>query len=150
VSLLLAGCEDEGGSVADSRCASGERWSGGDAESPLMHPGRDCVACHARGEGPRYVVSGTVYDALDEPDECFGVADVAVQLIGADGKTVELHSNDAGNFAHGKLDLALPYTTRLVYEGRERRMTTPQTELDCASCHGATGKNGAPGRILVP
>lgn len=149
VSLLLAACDEEGGSVADAQCSTGERWSGGGG-SPLMHPGRDCVACHAGNEGPNYVVAGTVYDALDERDDCFGVADVLVQLIGADGKKVELHSNDAGSFAHGKVDLALPYTVRLEYEGRERVMTTPQTNLDCASCHQATGKNGAPGRILVP
>lgn len=148
--FVLAACDEGGGSVADARCASGERWSGGNAGSPLMHPGRDCIGCHSDGEGPRFSVAGTVFDRVDEPDECFGTADVRVELIGADGRTVVMHSNDAGNFDHGRVDLAMPYTARLVYEGRERLMTTPQTELNCASCHAATGLNGAPGRILAP
>ncbi|MFO0633067.1 MAG: hypothetical protein U0168_09480 [Nannocystaceae bacterium] len=151
IASMTAGlaCDTGDGGVADRSCASGERWGGGNQGSVLMNPGRDCIGCH-RGEGPRFAVAGTVYDAADEADGCFGVADVAVHLVGADGKTVTLTSNDAGNFMRSSLDLAMPYTVRLEYEGRERVMTTPQTELDCASCHTAQGRNGAPGRVLAP
>lgn len=29
-------------------CTSGRTWTGGNSESPLMHPGLACIACHAR------------------------------------------------------------------------------------------------------
>ena len=37
------------------------KWTVGDRESPEMHPGRSCIDCHAKGEGPRFLVAGTVY-----------------------------------------------------------------------------------------
>ena len=115
-----------------------------------MHPGRDCIECHDRGEGPSYALAGTVYELPAEADDCFGVADVIIELKGADGATVQVTSNDAGNFTARHLEIEAPYTARLLYEGRERVMTTPQTDFDCASCHTATGNNNAPGRILAP
>jgi len=149
--LLFAACDSSNTTSADDQCASGERWTGGNRESPFMHPGRDCVSCHTQaGEGPRYAIAGTVFDLPHEADDCFGVADVIVQITGADGAVVELTSNDAGNFFLGKGAVATPYTAKLIYEGRERPMTTPQTDFNCASCHTATGTNAAPGRVLAP
>lgn len=151
------GGEEEGegegggsGGTPDMACASGARWASGDAESPLMHPGVDCIACHQdRGEAEEVRLAGTVYASLMEPDDCFGVAGVTVELTGADGVVVRMTTNDAGNFTRGQ-SVATPYTAKLIYDGRERVMTTPQTELSCNSCHGAVGLNAAPGRILVP
>ena len=145
--------EDEGGGsggTPDMACASGSRWDRGDAESPLMHPGVDCIACHEdRGEAEEVRLAGTVYATLMEADDCFGVAGVTVELTGADGVVTRMTTNAAGNFTR-EHSVATPYTAKLIYEGRERVMTTPQTVLSCNSCHGAVGINAAPGRILVP
>lgn len=170
--LALAGCDNvggeaeeggedgeggeggEGGSAGstamDTTCSTGERWTGGDRESPMMHPGRDCVACHSqRGEATSLNLAGTVFDVQNEKDDCFGVADVTIEITGADGQVTSLTSNDAGNFSR-HVQVAMPYTAKLVYEGRERVMATPQSSLSCNSCHGAVGTNNAPGRILAP
>jgi len=145
--------EDEGGGSAgapDPQCASGTRWDRGDAESASMHPGVDCIACHRdRGEAEEYRLAGTVYAALAEPDDCFGVAGVTVELTGADGVVVRMTTNAAGNFVREHA-VATPYTAKVLLDGRERAMATPQTELSCNSCHAEVGRDNAPGRILAP
>jgi hypothetical protein len=147
-----SGEEEGGGSggTPDMSCVSGLRWASGDAESPLMHPGTDCIACHQqRGEAEEVRLAGTVYTEYTEADDCYGVAGVTIVLTGADGVVVQMTTNDAGNFMREQT-IATPYTAKIVYEGRERAMATPQTVFSCNSCHGAVGVNAAPGRIIAP
>lgn len=146
------GGEEGGGvSVTDETCASGLRWASGDAESPRMHPGMDCLGCHQeRGEAEEYTIGGTVYGALTEPDDCFGLADVSVEITGADGAVLRMTTTESGNFTHEHASVALPYTAKVLLDGRELAMTTPQSILSCNVCHAQTGVNMAPGRILAP
>jgi len=151
----VVGCteneDDEGGAVADARCASGLRWAGGDSESPLMHPGADCIGCHASGEGPRFVVAGTVQATFDEPTDCYGVAGVTVAISDAAGETRSVLTNEAGNFfIEARAALVMPIQARITFDGRERLMTAAQLTGACATCHTSSGANGAPGRIVVP
>jgi len=156
-SSFLAACgeggegdEGEGGVVSSSLCLSGKQWAGGDEESPLMHPGLDCITCHANEhEGPSYVAAGTVYGAYDEPDDCLGVAGVLVEIFDGDGAAFTTTTNDAGNFWIQQ-PIAPPITARVTYEGQSLEMTTQQPLTNCASCHTATGANQAAGRIVVP
>jgi hypothetical protein len=145
----VASGEPQGGSA----CTSGEYWTGGDRESPLMHPGGECVSCHvSRHEGPRYSVAGTLYASMADPDDCYGVDpsySAQVLITDADGNEFTLTVNSAGNFVL-RDDLALPYTAKVLYNGSEHVMVTPQTEGDCNSCHTSSGANGAPGRIQLP
>ncbi len=137
--------------VAVANSPSGLKWIGGDRESPFMHPGMDCIACHAQGEGPRLKVAGTVYSKLDEPDDYLGVEAVTVQLTDKTGKSVSLVSNKAGNFFSGRgFSLTAPYTVKLIRGKAESGMGMPAPSGDCASCHTAKGASGAPGRILAP
>lgn len=146
----------EGGRVAEvsvDECASGRKWVGGNEESSLMRPGGDCIGCHTReGEGPRFLVAGTVYETMDAANDCFGVADATVEVTDADGEVWSLSTNEAGNFWIGQSDgpLAMPYTAKVVLDGMELAMVTPQSEGSCASCHTDTGLNGAAGRIFTP
>jgi hypothetical protein len=145
--------DDDGNDLTapDDMCMSGTAWVGGESESTRMHPGGDCLGCHAsRGEADEVVLGGTVFAGLNEPDDCFGVPGVVLQLTDADGTVHEVTSNSAGNFVLEETAIAKPFTAKLLYEGRERMMATPQTELSCNSCHTETGANGAPGRILAP
>ncbi len=160
VALLLGACgedEDEGGKFVDvptSVCATGKQWQSGNAESPRMHPGMACTACHAAsGEGPIYGIAGTVFPELDEPDDCAGVEGVTVRITDSLGAVRETTSNTAGNFYMSSATvnaLAPPFTVTLLFEGRERAMLAAQNPGDCALCHTAVGANGAPGRILTP
>lgn len=154
--MAVAACsgEEEGGgssaAVDAGECASGRKWTGGNAESPLMHPGYDCIGCHtSMGEGPRFTVAGTVFADLNDGDDCFGVAGATVVVTGSDGNAVEMTTNEAGNFFTTQ-PVATPFTAKVVYQGKERAMLSQQTNGACATCHTATGANGAPGRILLP
>jgi hypothetical protein len=146
--------DDPQGAVVDvGVCLSGLQWQGGNEESPLMRPGGDCIACHkAEDEGPTFAIAGTVFEALDEADDCFGVGGVTVELTGSDGQVVTLSTNDAGNFflKANKFTLTMPYTARVLVGDKERIMATPQNDGNCASCHQTVGAEGAPGRIIAP
>ena len=148
VALASAGCGETTKSVATSECSSGTRWIGDDAESPEMHPGMDCIGCHAaKGEGPRFTIAGTVYGGPNAGDDCFGLGGITVRLVGADGVATELATNGAGNFFTGRAVKA-PYTAELVRAGSVvAKMQTPQSSGACNACHRA---EGTPGRILAP
>lgn len=137
-----------------STCSSNQTWSGGGEEGGglTMAPGQACISCHSRGDGPRYNFAGTVYPTAHEPDNCLGVSgssSVQVVITGADGATLTLPVNRAGNFAI-RSRVATPYTAKVVSNGKERQMATPQTNGDCNSCHTETGSNNAPGRVMTP
>jgi cytochrome c553 len=133
-------------------CTSGTYWTRGNRGSSSMHPGSACVSCHSQGEdGPRGI-AGTVYPTAHEPDDCNGTpgsTGVSVVITGADGAVTTLKVNSAGNFYSNRA-VALPYRAKVVSGTKTREMTTPQTELDCNSCHTAGGASGAPGRIIAP
>jgi mono/diheme cytochrome c family protein len=149
------------------QCSSGRVWSGGNDESPEMRPGGGCVGCHA-AEAPekRFFAAGTVYATAHEPDDCDG-ADTGgrarVELTDATGRVFVIVPNAAGNFfleptsredlqpGGARADaLVLPYTARVVLDGRERSMLAAQTSGDCNACHTLEGASGAPGRIVLP
>jgi hypothetical protein len=161
--LLTSACAAEGDADDDvgddgaptEECLSGIEWVGGNTESPLMHPGLDCLGCHGDlGVEDEVVLGGTVFDAFTERDDCFGVPDVTVQITDSTNTVFELTSNASGNFFLEIEDEASsivpPYSAKLLFEGRERSMLTMQTVLSCNSCHTQAGLNGAPGRILAP
>jgi hypothetical protein len=46
--------------------------------------------------------------------------------------------------------LQTPYTAKVIVDGLERAMVTPQVSGDCNACHTEAGANGAPGRVRTP
>ncbi len=147
--------EKEGDLVADvstNECSTGLKWVGGNEESHLMRPGADCIGCHtAEGEGPKFLVAGTIFDRLDEPDDCFGVSDVTVEIRDAEGNRWERTTNNAGNFWVDDSDgpLALPLTATVIADGVERAMLSEVASGACATCHTQGGANQAAGRIVI-
>lgn len=145
-------------------CTSDRYWTHGDDESPKMHPGRACIACHSgsseeeaeEDEGPQFWLAGTVYPTAHEPDECNGIdgsrTGTKIEIVDADGKVLILSVNAAGNFYYEKEagPLTLPYVAKVLHDGRERAMVTPQRNGDCNSCHTLNGDKQAPARILLP
>jgi hypothetical protein len=128
------------------------RWTGGNEESPEMHPGLNCIDCHASGEGPSFVIAGTVYMELDEADDCYGVEGAEVQITDAQGQVITLTTNKAGNFflRSGRYTLTMPIEAAVTYKGKTLPMMTTQSTGNCLLCHTAQGENGAPGRIIIP
>jgi len=144
-------------------CLSGRYWPFGDRGGNHMHPGRDCVGCHARdGRAPTFAVAGTLYSAPHEVDECFGYdSDVAaglaaeVELVDATGARFTVIANRAGNF-YTTHPLAFPLQRVRVYapDGAFREMGGPAPHGDCNLCHTRLGTVSAlgesPGRLVVP
>jgi hypothetical protein len=152
---LPLGYSDTPPAGADSAaCATSQWWSRGDRESNLMHPGGDCTSCHnSRREGPIFSIAGTVMPDYDAAEDCRGVTGPVVEIYGSSGTLLQtLRANSVGNFFSERRIAAdqLPYTARVIYDGRVREMFTPQTSGQCNSCHTAIGANGAPGRIVLP
>ncbi|HET9932341.1 MAG TPA: c-type cytochrome [Polyangiaceae bacterium] len=135
-------------------CTSNTRWTQGNEGSASMNPGEACINCHKTtgGEGPSFSIAGTVYPTGHEPDLCnskVGTSGAQVVIVGADGQTVTLTPNSAGNFSL-RTSIKTPYQAKVTFQGRERLMLSAQTSGDCNSCHTQTGANGAPGRVTVP
>lgn len=140
-------------------CTSGRHWINEEDEpgeyegGREMTPGRACVSCHERErEGPRLELGGTVFPAYHDEDDCYGVSGAIVRIFAANGAVYTFTSNRAGNFYAEAEDLnvALPYTAEVEYDGVVWPMETPQTNLDCNSCHSVAGAEGAVGRIVIP
>lgn len=160
-----AGGEGGGGSVAPNPydtptvCTSDQRWTGGDEESPNMHPGGACIQCHTsegEEEGPRFTFAGTVFPTAHEPTDCNGLDGTAdraeVVIIDANGTSLTLKVNSVGNFSYTArgTSIALPYQAKVVVAGRERVMSEKQENGDCNTCHTENGAKDAPGRIMAP
>lgn len=43
----------------------------------------------------------------------------------------------------------MPYTAKVIRDGVESKMLTPQSNGDCNACHSVDGASGAPGRIVA-
>ncbi|MEZ4316861.1 MAG: carboxypeptidase-like regulatory domain-containing protein [Myxococcota bacterium] len=166
--LLAFGCSDVTSKATDTdpvvddtdpvvtepgACVSDTFWTFGNQESPLMHPGGNCIQCHEDlGEGPRFSIAGTVFSNPDEPDDCNGLGGIEVEITDSEGSVWTTTTNAAGNFYFraNTVDPVFPITA-LVRDGTaERAMLTPQSEGSCASCHTWQGENGAAGRIVAP
>jgi hypothetical protein len=130
-------------------CTSGTLWTGGNRESPLMHPGVACINCHAAGEGPRFKIAGTVYPTGHEPNDCNGATAATVEVTDAHGAVVSLPVNGAGNFSTSAT-IAFPIHVAIVKDGKRRAMSASPPVGDCNMCHTQTGAQNAPGRIVVP
>ena len=132
-------------------CITDRMWTGGNRESPLMHPGGECIDCHTRLDGPPFDIAGTVYAGFHQVLDCNGESGATVVITDANGQVFTLTSNSAGNFylPVGR-GLQTPYTAKVVVDGVERVMFSPQTNGDCNSCHTQDGANGAPGRVHIP
>jgi hypothetical protein len=131
-------------------CTSGSYYTSG--EGNTMEPGGACIGCHTQtGEGPYMTIGGTVYPTAHEPARCFAPSASGATVVIRDKNGTE-HSytvNSAGNF-RGSDTLFLPFTAKVVYSGKTRAMSSPQTSGDCNTCHTENGSYGAPGRILLP
>ena len=71
-------------------------------------------------------------------------------MTDAHGTVTSVQANSVGNFYFEADTLASPFTARIVFQGRERRMLEAQPTADCNGCHTSEGTMLAPGRIQLP
>jgi hypothetical protein len=138
---------------ASPTCTSNTTWTRGNSGSASMNPGQACISCHSSGEGPRYVIAGTLYPTGHEPNNCNGVngtTGARVVVTGSNGSAVTLTPNSAGNF-YSSTSLAGPFKAKVVDStGKERVMVSTAPSGDCNTCHTQSGTTAAPGRITLP
>ena len=149
-------------------CPSGDRWTSGNSESELMHPGLACRSCHLgnnfMGQNPggkaepgeASFFMGTVFTSPHEEDLCAPAAvptDAVVEILDTnDVVQLTLGINSAGNF-RSKSTLAtvpVPYKARVRAGGKVNAMAGAQGDGDCNTCHTVAGTGGAPGRVFFP
>jgi hypothetical protein len=110
-------------------------------DGPMMRPGEDCLGCHG------FTAAGTVFDVPDAVVDD-GVKGVRVHLTGADGTTVTVRSNEAGNF-YTKERLVFPLEVRVEKDGRSETMDEPAPDGRCNRCHTLPPLEDAPGRVAL-
>jgi hypothetical protein len=72
-----------------------------------------------------------------------------VVITDKNSHTLTLSVGSTGNF-YSAQSIAFPFTAKVLYQGGQRAMATPQNTGDCNTCHTNQGSNGAPGRIALP
>ncbi len=153
---LALGCSDNAADMLaeNNSCASGLSWPHGDDGSELMHPGGDCIKCHAqRDKGPVYEIAGSVYESLTEEDDCAGLEGAIIEITDINNNVFTMTSNAAGNFfmtpeeAEG---IEYPATVKAIYDGRENPMIGLLPYGNCTDCHTRNGNwTSAGGRVFV-
>lgn len=150
IGASLVGCADLSEPVDASVCESGRRWIGDDEGHPEMNPGKPCVACHNQAsDAPKFSIAGTFYASQSQSDGCFGAAGAEIVITDANGSELRLTSNNAGNF-YSSAAIALPYSAKVIHDGKELVMQAQQQSGDCNSCHLAGGTRISPFPIAVP
>jgi hypothetical protein len=147
-----------------SQDAPGRISVGGDAgegdSGPLMRPGENCLECHGGTllpeepptvadprEAPPWTVAGTVFQTEDAP-ATDGVLGARVHLTDADGQTLTLETNAAGNF-YTDAPLRFPLRASVEHSGVTREMEPDVPYGGCNSCHRLPPRQDAPGRVSV-
>jgi hypothetical protein len=101
---------------------------------PMMEPGRDCTECHNRGDAePGWTAAGTVFTNPGDPESA-GVRGVRVKLTDANGRTVTLNSNAAGNF-YTRESLAYPLLAATIEKNGVVRTMLDVPNAACNQCH---------------
>lgn len=133
--LCLTACGDLSETVDASVCQSKERWVAETTGHEEMLPGHACMTCHnGLTQAPRFSLGGTVFASDPQSDDCYGLEGAQVVVTDAVGVEHKFDSNRSGNFFSIE-GLEVPYTAKLVFNGVETPMITPQTNGDCNSCH---------------
>ena len=111
------------------------------AEGPMMRPFEDCLGCHGKGEGKAWTVAGT------------WAKGARVSVTDANGKTVPMRGNDAGNFYTAE-GLAFPLTVSVngmpMPDIGDPTRTAKVTYGGCNLCHRAEQITIEFGPLMLP
>ena len=116
---------------------------------PLHRPGQPCTLCHdgAFRDPPAFSVAGTVYTSADS---AVPLAGAIVTLVGADGASFPVMTNDAGNFyvSPDAFSPKYPMRVSVAYGGTTVQM---QSHVgwsgSCGTCHADPAGPDSPGHV---
>ncbi len=113
-----------------------------------MRPGSDCLHCHGGGRAQTWSMAGTLFGNPDATTGA-GLEGASVLVTDADGRTLTLHTNAAGNFYTAE-SLTFPVRVEVQKDGIGVAMNQAAPHGDCNGCHGDPPANDAPGRLFLP
>jgi len=133
-------CDDKNENCGPGTCGG---------EGARMLPGADCLTCHngtsnEEDEQPRFGAAGTAFVDLGGSDPLAGAL---VRITDANGDTVELETNSAGNF-YTTRGLVFPIGAEIEVDGTVRTMAASVGVGGCNSCHACDGEAG--GKLTGP
>ncbi|MBI4701456.1 MAG: hypothetical protein HY744_09900 [Deltaproteobacteria bacterium] len=134
----------DAGVEAAAECdAAALDWGRG---GPVMLPGTDCLRCHLDSGRAKLVLAaaGTVFSGPDCPA---GVEGATVRLWDDVGRSLDLVSNEVGNFYTSE-PLVPPLRAAVDLQGVVAEMREPTISGSCGACHAAGSAVGfvTPGR----
>jgi uncharacterized membrane protein len=151
--LSCLGCHTGGGGGGGDDSGGGNSGPGGGNSGPGGGGDDNGGGGGDDNEGAAlYTIAGTVYPTAHEPNLCYGANGTngaKVVITDAANRTITLTPNQSGNFFYAGA-VTFPFRAKVTFQGRERIMTTAQSNGSCNGCHTQNGASGAPGRILLP
>ncbi|MDO8141626.1 MAG: carboxypeptidase-like regulatory domain-containing protein [Candidatus Brocadiales bacterium] len=141
--------ESSSGSLQKSEDGGGddsgdEGSDGSEGDEGSHNAGKNCLTsgCHASGENHFYL-GGTIYTDADGTKARVGAK---IKVVDTNGSTVNLMSDQLGNFYSGK-NMTTPFTITASYQGREVKMPSEASGGGCNAdgCH----VSGSAGRIFI-
>lgn len=127
-------------------------------KGPLHRPGQPCILCHdgAIGDPQRFSVAGTIFQT---PAAKVAAAGVTVKLTDANGASIEVATNAAGNFflTPEQYDPVVPMQVVVFSGGTTAKMQTvvagnlaeEPNNGSCASCHFDPAGPSSPGHVSM-
>ncbi len=116
--------------VEDDCAVTGFDWGWGGDE---MLPGTDCLSCHSEGERAEtiFTVAGTIFTSNGCEE---GLAGATVSITDDVGTTLDLVSNEVGNF-FDTTPLVPPLRVTVKTDAGEHEMESAFDSGSCGACH---------------
>jgi hypothetical protein len=148
LALTLVACDPV---HADAVDALGDETPGV-RKGPLHRPGQPCIVCHdgALRDPPAFSVAGTIFV---DADSLVAADGATVTLTDSDEKTIDLTTNQAGNFyaSPSQFTPTYPMTVEVRYRGVRVPMTSKiGRDGSCGGCHTDPAGPTSPGHIYIP
>ena len=125
------------------------------------YQGVSCLSCHSapatQADGEDFLSGATVYTALNATSSAQFATSHTIRLVLTNEQILNYRYDDDGGDANSYSEdsriLSYDYTAQVVNNSgvvvnSSQTYSHNYTQLDCNSCHTATGNNGAPGRIV--
>ena len=147
ISLLLAACDP----VRDDAVAALGGEASGVRPGPQHRPGQPCLLCHdgSLGSPQEFSIAGTVFM---QPTGTQPARGATVELQAADGASIAVGTNAAGNFylTPGRFDPVFPLQVSVTFRGeRVEMLTNINRGGACGGCHNPEVGPDSPGHVYV-
>ena len=145
--MLVAACDP----VQDDAIAALDGETSGERPGPRHRPGQPCLLCHdgAFGNPQAFSIAGTVYENQADKQPA---TKAVVELKAADGSSVQLTANTAGNFYVSPQRWMPVYPLQVSVSYRSQTVSMISNigrNGSCAGCHVDPAAADSPGHVYA-